>query len=31
MDAEMRIGLRRHDMRELWHAVTDGTPIDIRP
>ncbi|MFQ5959264.1 MAG: murein L,D-transpeptidase family protein [Alphaproteobacteria bacterium] len=25
------IGLRRRDMRELWHAVADGTPIDIRP
>ncbi len=25
------IGLRRRDMRELWHALADGTPIDIRP
>ena len=24
------IGLRRADMREVWHAVADGTPIEIR-
>ena len=25
------IGLRRADMREVWYAVADGTPINIRP